>query len=118
MLKSVQQVDTSQIPGLPERINAAMPSIEEEINASASADRVSLVWDLSDRGTPPDRIIELELKDDIAGSGVEYLSAMNFDRDIKVLRRRVRKLHSEILDRFLKRQAEKMKRNLSEVGEA
>jgi hypothetical protein len=111
MLKRVEQVNTEVIPGLPERIKAVIPSIEQTVGASG--DRVSLRWSLSEGGTAPDRVIELELTDDIAGSGVEYLSTQTFDGDPQALRRQVRELHSSILDRFLNQKMQKLRQNLA-----
>jgi hypothetical protein len=116
MIKSFVQENTEQVPGLPERIQATIPWIVQELGDSA--DRVSIVFDLTERGDPNDRLIEVELIDDIAGSGVEYLGVSAFDRDSKWLRGQIRNLHLEILSRFMKKQVEKMKSNLANPVEA
>jgi hypothetical protein len=104
-------------PRLLEFVQQSLPEIEDELRSAA--DRITLDFNLR----PDAQHMEVEMTDDLAGTEMTYMGPELFDNKKfpdtltkKLLRARVRQLHGEILDAFLKKQVAEMKKDLAEVS--
>jgi len=103
------------VPGLKERVMAAIPVIAETLNASA--DRISLKIFLQEGSNDP-WVLIMEIRDDLFGRTGLLLPQSVFARGNAELRKAVRSAHSEILEQYMHKQVEIYKKRLAEPVEA
>lgn len=104
MFKSVKYFGFEGQPELRERVEKAMPIVEEELHSAA--DRISIIWNYRPE------VVELEIDDDLFGEpAVEYIPPKWFGWADESVRLAVRHLHRDAAMDFLGRQVEQMKKN-------
>ena len=104
------------VPGLRERVLAAIPIVAEALKASA--DRISLKCFLQEGSNDSRWMLVLEIRDDLFGWTGLLLPQTALARGDDYLRRTVRSAHSQILEQYMHKQVEIYKKRLAEPVEA
>lgn len=115
MFKNVEYFNFEHDPELRRLIQErAMPVLEDELRSSA--DRISLIWGLRPTTPQGEPVLELELTDDWAGRELQYFTPSHFAPGLypeRLFRWRIRDMHGKLLDDFLRKQTERIKRELA-----